>query len=257
MSGLEGFTAEEILHETLIMPRSALHLLPGARIIERPGFWQLVTPALRTGGMNEVGTCILDPNADVDAVIDAAIGEYRSLGIQFRWNVVPGSRPIDLGERLKARGLEEVPVRAMAASTQGHQLRPLEARVERVDQSNVAEFTQVTAQGWGMDPAPARPLHQRMLADPRNQLYLAREGREPAGVASFVAFPRSAYLIGGVVLPKFRHRGLFQAIVDAMLHDLAVRGIPLATTVAIESTSAPIVERLGFHTIARFSEYMG
>jgi GNAT superfamily N-acetyltransferase len=62
----------------------------------------------------------------------------------------------------------------------------------------------------------------------------------------------AAYLIGGVVLPELRGRGVYRALVRARLE--AVRGrLSLATTHAREATSAPILERLGFRTAFRYS----
>jgi hypothetical protein len=51
---IAGFSPEEILHEVLVAPRGAFVPLPDTRIIERPGFWQIMTPSLRGGSMNEV-----------------------------------------------------------------------------------------------------------------------------------------------------------------------------------------------------------
>jgi GNAT superfamily N-acetyltransferase len=64
-------------------------------------------------------------------------------------------------------------------------------------------------------------------------------------------------LLGGVVLPRFRGRGLYRALVRARLSDARTHGIALATSHAREATSAPILERLGFATICRFARYFG
>jgi GNAT superfamily N-acetyltransferase len=77
----------------------------------------------------------------------------------------------------------------------------------------------------------------------------------PAATASYFAFPRSAHLLGGVVLPQHRGSGLYRALVAARLGHARARGISLATTHARESSSAPILERLGFATICRFQRY--
>jgi ribosomal protein S18 acetylase RimI-like enzyme len=130
-------------------------------------------------------------------------------------------------------------------------------RVEEVGAGQIDTFTRVMAEGWSVDPGPLRAAHDVLLAMPdrRQRLYLASCDGVPAGVASYVAFPRSAYLLGAVVLPPFRGRGLYRALALARLADARARGIQLATCHARESSSAPILERLGFATICRFAIY--
>ncbi len=249
-----------ILEEVFVTPRSATLPVPDLRRIERPGFCQIITPSFQTGGLNEVAFSALADD-EADAVIDATIAEYRALGIQFRWAVPPGSAPADLGARLVRRGLVESWGRGMARAT-----APLEApgdpalaaRIdEATDAAGAAVFTRVMAEGWGVDPGPLHRAHERLLElpDRRHRLFVAYAGAEPAGAAGYVAFPRSAYLLGAVVLPAFRGRGLYRALAGARLADAHARGIELATCHAREATSAPILERLGFATIARFAIY--
>jgi predicted acetyltransferase len=55
-----------------------------------------------------------------------------------------------------------------------------------------------------------------------------------------------------VVLPAFRRRGLYRALVASRLGYAAERGIPFVTSHARASTSAPLLERLGFETVCEF-----
>jgi GNAT superfamily N-acetyltransferase len=257
---LPALPDDVIFEEVVVTPRSAALPLPDLRRIERPGWVQIVTPSFRQGGFNEVAFSAL-PDAEADAVIDATIAEYRALGIRFRWAVPPGSAPADLGARLARRGLRESWGRGMARSTEPLAPGPAAAdpavRVEEVDAGQIDTFTRVMAEGWGVDPGPLRAAHDVLLAlpDRRQRLYLASCDGVPAGVASYVAFPRSAYLLGAVVLPPFRNRGLYRALALARLADARTRGIALATCHARESSSAPILERLGFATVCRFAIY--
>ena len=264
-----------LLEEVFVAPRSAAPPLPELRRIERPGWVQIITPTFKTGGLNEVAFSALADD-EADAVIDATIAEYRELGLAFRWAVPPGSAPADLGARLVRRGLVEswgrgmvratapeaaaVAAAAPAAAAPAAESEPPDPAIsveEVTDAAGATAFTRVMAEGWGVAAAPLQRLHELLLAAPERtqHLYLARIGGEPAGVASYIAFPRSAYLIGAVVLPRFRGRGLYRALARARLADAHARGIVLATCHARESTSAPILERLGFATIRRFAIY--
>jgi ribosomal protein S18 acetylase RimI-like enzyme len=261
-SALPPWSEAEFLEEVFAAPRTASLPVPDTRRIERPGWVQLITPSFRTGGLNEVAFSALTDD-EADAVIDATIAEYRALGIVFRWAVPPGSAPADLGARLVRRGLIESWGRGMARSTAAEPEPAAAAaasaiRVDEVtDAAGAAAFTRVMAAGWSVDPAPLYLAHERLIADPdrRQRLFLASVDGEPAGAAGYVAFPRSAYLLGAVVLPHLRGRGVYRALARARLADARARGIALATCHARESTSAPILERLGFATIRRFAIY--
>jgi GNAT superfamily N-acetyltransferase len=261
---------DAILEEVFVSPRSASLPLPELRRIERPGWVQIITPSFRTGGFNEVAFSALADD-EADAVIDATIAEYRALGIAFRWTVPPGSAPADLSARLVRRGLFESWGRGMARATAapgaataeppgaapGDEVDPA-ITVEEIDADGVETFTRTMAEGWTVvDPAPLLRAHRIALAlpDRSHRLFLARLHGEPAGTAGYVAFPRSAFLLGAVVLPRFRGRGLYRALARARLAHAHARGLELATCHARESTSAPILERLGFATIRRFAHY--
>jgi GNAT superfamily N-acetyltransferase len=90
------------------------------------------------------------------------------------------------------------------------------------------------------------------VPEPRHFLHVARCNGVPAGTAGWVNKHRSAYLVGAVVLPAHRRRGVYRALIDARLEAVARRGITLATTHARETTSAPILEKLGFETMYRY-----
>ncbi|MBA3539767.1 MAG: hypothetical protein H0T79_09065, partial [Deltaproteobacteria bacterium] len=197
-----ALSAAEILHEVLVPPRRAYVALPDLEVIERDGWHQIITPSFTRGGFNEIAHAALDP-ADADRVIDQTIADYRARDLRFRWTVGPDSAPPDLGARLAARGLVHHEVIGMARATAWEAAPDPDITVERVEHATLPAFTDVMARGWGTDPGPLDGAHRLMLADPaqRHRLYLARHRGIPAATAGAVAFPRSMYLLGGVVLP--------------------------------------------------------
>lgn len=259
LAAATGLTAQALLDEVLVVPRRAYPPLRDLRVIERPGWLQIITPSVKSGGLNEVLQSELDePGAD--AAIDAAIADYRALGLSFRWCVAPVASPVDLGERLARRGLVGRQGRGMARSTDDPPGAADPAiEIAEVDAATIDAFAEVSAQGWGADRAQVDDVHRQILAAPdrRQHMFVALHRGEPAATASYVAFPRSAYLLGGVVLPAHRGHGLYRALVAARLAHARARGIVLATSHAQEATSAPILERLGFTTVCRFARYFG
>jgi GNAT superfamily N-acetyltransferase len=228
-------------------------------VIERPGWLQLVTPTLRQGGLNGVSLSRLADD-EADRVIDETIARYRALGLRFRWVVCPDATPADLAERLERRGLARASTRAMARPTEGFEAHDDPGlSVVEVDEPMLPAFDRVMGEGWGIDPAPLAAYHRVVFArEPRPvRLYLGLVEGRPAATAATFLFERSAYLMGAVVLPSFRGRGLYRALVAARLQDAAARGLGLATTQAKEETSAPRLERMGFQTVCRLSIFLG
>lgn len=258
----------DILVEVVDVPRRAYLPLPDLRVIERPGWMQIITPSFRTGGFNGVSKTVLAAD-EADAVIAQTIAEYRALGITFRWTVGPDCAPADLGERLARAGLTPTVAcgmwRAIDAGPTArgdikHPTTDDDAAIEiiEVDASTVDEYTRAMAEGWSTDPAPLARANALALAEPdRSHLFLARWRGQAAATASYVAFPRSAYLLGAVVLPAARRHGLYGALVQARLDHARARGLELATCHARAETSAPLLERLGFATICRLTSYHG
>jgi GNAT superfamily N-acetyltransferase len=243
----------DLLEEVIVTPRRAFPRLPDLRVIERPGWLQIVTPSIKTGGLNEVIYSSLEEH-DADATIDTAIAMYRDLGLTFRWNAGPGSGPADLCDRLERAGLVPSWGRGMARSTEGA-VSP--DGVIEIDVDTLDHYTDVMAAGWNADRIALGAQHRHVLAEGRHRLFMAYCDGAPAAAASYVPFARSAFLVGGVVLPGYRGRGLYRALVHARLAHARARGIALATSHAREATSAPILETIGFETVCRFPMYFG
>jgi ribosomal protein S18 acetylase RimI-like enzyme len=232
-----------------LAPRGAHRLRPDGRIVERPGWYQVITPSDTVGWSNEVLYGDL-PEGEEDTVLDEVCGGYAALGVPFKWCVWPWSVPSDLGDRLSARGLQGRWARGMTLDT-ATEVAGGEAAVEAVD-GDVDAFAEVWSEGWGEPLDSARVDARRMADDPRQHLFVACCEGEPAGVATYLDQPGGGYLLGAVVLPAFRGRGLYRALIAARLRHLRQRGVQLATTHTREATSAPILERLGFETQFRY-----
>lgn len=254
-----GWTEADLTAEVLEAPRRAFAPWAEISVIERPGVLQLVTPALRQGGLNQVAHFDVDA-ARAEEEIDAALARFAAHGVRFRWPVDPTSRPGDLAERLARRGLRSAWVRGMwrEVAPWSSSAGPEELCVEEVGPATVDEFNSTTAQGWGMSAEPLEGYHRAVLAAAgAHRMYLARWNGRPAGTAGLVAFARSVYLIGAVVLPSFRERGVYRALVNERLRFAAARGLRLATSHALEASSAPLLERLGFRSFCRFPSFSG
>jgi len=252
------WTEEELRAEVLAAPMRHVIGMPDTQVITRPGWFQIVTPSMTRGGLNEVCLAVLEPD-EVEATIDRVLAMYAARGLAFRWSVGPDSAPADLGPRLAARGLVRHETLAMACRIRD--ARPAttaDAATQVEDEAGLVAFTEVMAAGWGADPDALLTLHRAMLGHPsgRCHMFVARADGRPVGAAAYIAAgERTAYLLGAVVLPSHRGLGHYHALVRARLEHARARGLTLATSLAMATTSAPILARMGFRAVATLATY--
>ncbi len=246
----------DLLNEVLVQPRAAHVAFPGIQCIDRPDWHQLITPAMKEGGLNGISLAILE-DTDVDRVIDETIRGYEELNLRFRWTVAQDSRPHDLGKRLEARGLTPVSIAGMAATHS--QIRCSSGvEVELVVPESVDEFNEIMSEGWAMKSTTLRPYNEFVVREfpGTNPFFIARIAGKGVGIASYFAFPKSAHLLGGVVLSEYRGRGVYRALVEARREHARQAGIGLTTCHAMLGSSAPILTKLGFETLCQFTSYL-
>ncbi|MBL8919808.1 MAG: GNAT family N-acetyltransferase [Myxococcaceae bacterium] len=204
--------------------------------------------------MNGVSRCRLAVEA-LTARIDETLETYRRLQVPFRWTITPGSTP-GLADRLRERGLEERSVVGLHGEVSAQGTTRPQVSAHAIGAAELPEFTRVMAEGWSTEPAPLAAYNERLLAHAdRQRLFLALVDDEPAGTAGLAILQRSVYLIGAVVLPRFRGRGVYRALVEARLQVARELGRALVTCQAHPDTSAPILKALGFSTIGTFPTF--
>jgi hypothetical protein len=230
------------------------------QVVARPDWYQLVTPAAHGGMLNEIYLSQVD-EADAERTIDEAIATYGGHGQPVKWCVGGWTRPRDFGDRLGRRGFRHWDVRSMGRETTAPLTSPADVHVEEVGPSTLAVFVDTMLRGWSVSTDAAADqraqLAATLSAEPRNvHLFTACIGDERVGTAVTILRGDYAYLMGAQVLESARGRGAYRALVAARLCHLQARGIEYAVSHARESTSAPILEHLGFETIDRYRCYL-
>lgn len=243
---------ETLDDEVMDRPLDALVGASDSRIIDRPDWHQVVTPSFTSGGLNGVGRCRVAAE-QLDTTIDAAVNEYTQLGLRWRWTVGPRSTP-GLEDALRQRRLAEHSITGLWRAVD---LPPRPsttvAAAQVASPGDLDAFTAVMAGGWSTPAAPLAAYNQLLMASPsRQRLFLARVDGVPAGSAGLAIVDRSVYLIGAVVLPHFRGRGVYRALLDARIEFARHLGKALVTCQAKPETSAPILLALGFQSIGSF-----
>ncbi len=201
------------------------------------------------------------------ATVEEVCELLRSRGrTQAAWTIDSGATPTGLEERLLALGMvpyDEPPLEhkaaAMAIVTRPSGSPPVgieaqEVRThEEVDQLIDVEQAAVGLSRSDLDGmrASAHTMFDLRLAGHASawRFYLARQEGEPVGAARASFLPFGVNLSGGAVTPAARNRGVYKALIDARWNDAVAAGTP-ALTVQAGHMSRPILERLGFVTVA-------
>jgi GNAT superfamily N-acetyltransferase len=247
--------------ELLAAIETSLHILDDAppvnTPVDIPGVRGFVGPSADPMS-NLVAMARLD-EATADEVIAAVIDRFAAEGKGFSWIVGPGSTPGDLAARLHAAGLRQPEfeeVAGMALTNLGQSIPTNPAVRIRLasweEMRSRAEFV-AAAMGHGATPQGALAEMEAVAAVQeryRSRAYLAfaDEGEDPAGysimtdtdVAGVVWFAQSA------TLEPYRGRGIYRSLVAMRAADARAEGAEAAVTQAIRTTSAPLLQRMGF-----------
>ena len=235
----------------------ALHR-PDTQVIERPGWFQIVTPSAR-GYLNHISHSRVEAH-DAERVIDDELARYRRAGVTATWSVGSWTAPGDFGARPAARGFAATESVAMGMLV-GPMSTPARVTVELVEHdAQIAAHMDLSVRGWSM-PEDQRAPHEAMMRatltkSPRLAfMYNALLDGEPVGTAALVLRADYGYLMGGQVLEGARGKGVYRATVAARLDTCRALGVRYVVTHARATTSAPILERIGFETLFRSEVY--
>lgn len=202
-------------------------------------------------------------SSNVDEQINEIIDLYKSKGKSFSWWIGPKSQPHDLSNRLQSLGFtgEDVYIGlATSMNEASFPELPKWAVEECLSESQLRGHVSVNAVVWGMDSASVEAaVMERMsyvsLPGRRGGYILARshEGRAVGnGTFRISSDGRTMYLIGSAVLPEYRNRGVYHALLRYRFSKAREVGCELLTVQARIGTSEPILRRLGFQEYCRF-----
>lgn len=247
-------TAIQVLENFLLATSTAS---PDVRMLSR-GPVAIRHTALPSPVTNLVGLPRPTPTLSDDQ-IGEVVEVCRSFDDVFGWLVGPNS-PEDLLERLGANGFEHFETFA------GLQLRGESAalgrrrthRIEQVPEAQRPAFASTFELAFGL-PAPLVEFmcehyfwnpHFR----PRNFLVYDKHDEPVAAGSSLVEPASGALLLGGAaVLPERRGSGIYQELTHHRIELARRDGVKSVLIQAVERTSAPICQKLGFEQVCRQS----
>ncbi len=225
------------------------HVLPGPMFerLELDGFVFAATP--QEAGVQRIR--LGEAEAAVEAAVETARREALRLGSELlEWWVGWSATPRDLAARLLDRGFTpgETPVLTgmtcdhapPAAGVEARRIETLEAQLRALEVDwDVWELT--------AEQRARRVATERRRFDPTGSVhhFAVYVDGEPVGFGRAVDMDGGVALLGGAVLPAFRGRGVYRALVRARWEHAAARGTPLLVVQA-GPMSAPVLDGLGF-----------
>ncbi len=200
-----------------------------------------------------------------DEVADV-LAEVRShtAGRRSTWRLGPSVQPPDLEERLRALGLatpadgvEELVAMATVEP-------PAEARAEIRRVETLEDYVASVELRWDafgkteqQREAERSSLRESFAALQESGAvldFLAYADGRPAATAAAVVAEHGLLLVGGSTAAWARGRGLYRALVRARWDEAVRLGTPALVVGANPTTSAPILERLGFVELCRLRQ---
>jgi hypothetical protein len=199
----------------------------------------------------------------MSAEVEPAVAEVRALfrahgRNEITWEIGPSCTPPDLADRLAALGMTPDEEPLVAGMVLEQELVVAETAVVARPVTDLAGFREhmiILRRCFG-GGAPD-PTDEEVLAD-----FERRRGREPrmrrwlgwldgsaVAAADAILLDHAVVLVGGATLPEARGKGAYKALIAARFKEAVARGTP-SLVVQAGSMSRPILERLGFETVA-------
>jgi GNAT superfamily N-acetyltransferase len=200
-------------------------------------------------------------HSETAAIVDAEIGYFIGLHCEFEWKVYSHDEPPDLLAQLRNRGFrigdEEALLIREIREWSPFLIAPLPAGVTVNpvrDEQGIADFISVESAIWPCEASKTRELLLSIMGDPlqRDQAFVAYSDRKPAGCGRVTASQQSQFagLWGGGVVPEFRGRGVYRALLSARIDHVRPFASIRYLRVDAMPTSRPILEKYGFKRVA-------
>ncbi len=233
--------------------------LPGRRLI-RPRYTLGLSPSPSLSRVTRVRTTV----EDLDATIAEVRGTLRENGfVACAWCIGPSCRPLGLAALLAERGFVPAtrppfePHFAVMTLTAPPPVPSPDPGVEARLVRSCDEYVSAFHAGLVASDEPEELITELLTAAPAGwdhesgiakMTHIAFADGQVAGLGMVSPGPSALLLGGGAVLPAFRGRGVYRALVASRWRAAVDLGKP-ALTVHAGAMSRPILERCGFQEV--------
>ncbi|WP_221567251.1 GNAT family N-acetyltransferase [Alkalihalobacillus sp. TS-13] len=230
--------------------------------VERPALLMYKTE----GSSSILSNKIAKVKVETDKAFEQLIGEVGGFyqGKPYSWWIGPDSKPEDLILKVELAGLEyeDTYYGLVKAVDRWEKVELPYALRNVVDEDDIRQYVEVSANIWGYDDATEETLIRQRLAylkapDCRGGFLIVMDGDRAVGYAGyrFSSDGEAMYLSGTGVLPKYRGQGIYRALLSRRLELASSYGSNWIVTQARKGTSEPILRKLGFEELGKYEVY--
>jgi hypothetical protein len=198
---------------------------------------------------------------ETESIVQGEIEYFARLGRSFEWKIYSHDEPADLLTQLRKGGFrigeEESVMVCDLADLSPLLTAPTDAAVTVVpvrDEGRIEDYLTVESAVWSCEVGETRELLGSTLSDPceRELGFVAYVNAKPIGCGRVTASRQSQFagLWSGSVLPDYRGRGAYRAILSARIDHIRQFDSIRYLRVDAMPTSRPILERYGFKRVA-------
>ncbi len=175
---------------------------------------------------------------------------WRRGAAEAQWMVGPRYSPTDVDQVLLDLGARvdsiiDICAHSLEQDLPGSSLADGASACPVRTRDDVVTFERASALAWGY-PLPSEDDVDKTFANLTQGYFTGYWDETPAGAGGYGLVGDVARFWGTAVVPEFRRRGVYRALVHARMEEARKRGATLALVHAKERTSSPILQRLGF-----------
>lgn len=233
---------------------------PRAELCDTPELlWSITDIAFPV--FNSIHRACIAPER-TDALIEAAIARGRARNVPMLWWTGPGTRPVELGTRLKAHGFaHDADLPGMAVDVQHCTLAPPPPglRIEVVnDAATLRSWCDVLAAGFGMPEFAGRAFFELFTSlgfeTPSLRNYLGRLDGEAVASSTLYLGAGVAGIYDVATIGSARKQGIGAAMTAMCLRDAQALGYR-AGILHASAMGAAVYRQLGFREYCRIGHY--
>lgn len=173
---------------------------------------------------------------------------------QIMWRIFDHDKPKNLGIYLEREGFKIFDsVTLMVLQMQGYAIADIEEDIREIkDKNGLQDFLTVSKKSFGHASPQDIESHQKLIQYPNFKYYVAYSRNTPIAAARFEVPDNSQFglLFGGCVIPEYREKGYYRALVNARLKAAKSLGLKYISTEARETSKAKL-EHMGFTPLVK------
>ena len=237
---------------------------PGTESFEGDGIRAFITGDESPMMNGVLETRILGSNAWIDSVIERTVTRFQARGVPLLWWHLPSAEPLDLPDRLAARGfvhVENLPVMTMDLADLPPQPPIPGLAIERVrDSAGLETFLAIAVPVLEAPKSFEEAARQVFTADgfgddAVGRHYVGYLAGRPVAASSLIFEANIAGIFNVASVEGVRGRGIGSALTIAPLHEAKALGYRMA---ALQSSPIGhgVYRRIGFRDVGAFGVHV-